>query len=394
MFVPKPGPLGGIRVLDLTTVMMGPFATQILGDYGADVIKIEPPAGDIMRHAPPMRSPGMGAMYMQGNRNKRSVVLDLKTEHDRAALLRLLETADVLVHNVRLAAMRRLDLGPEALCARFPRLLYMSLVGYGETGPYSGRPAYDDLIQGIAGIPALFAQASGEEPRYVPLVAADRIVGLNAAHAILAGLLHRERGGTGQAIEVPMFETLAQFVLGDHMGGRSFEPALGPPGYGRLLQPDRRPYRTQDGHVCVLVYTDSHWRALFDAIGRQDVYAATPLFNDIKVRATRYDEAYAFLATELLKRTTAEWLEVLQLHDIPCAPMHDLDSLIDDPHLNAVGFFQNVEHPTEGALRLTAPPARWSRTPPSIRHLPPRLGEHTAEVLNEVDRPERPETAP
>jgi len=388
MSVPAPGPLAGIRVLDLTTVMMGPFATQILGDYGADVIKIEPPAGDIMRHAPPMRSPGMGAMYMQGNRNKRSVVLDLKTEHDRAALLRLLETADVLVHNVRLVGMRRLDLGPETLCDRFPRLLYVSLVGYGETGPYAGRPAYDDLIQGIAGIPALFAEASGEEPRYVPLVAADRIVGLNAAHAILAGLLHRERGGTGQAIEVPMFETLAQFVLGDHMGGRSFEPALGPPGYGRLLQHDRRPYRTQDGHVCVLVYTDSHWRAFFDAIGRQDVYAATPLFNDIKVRAARYGEAYAFLATELLKRTTVGWLEMLQLHDIPCAPMHDLDSLIDDPHLNAVGFFQTVEHPSEGVLRLTAPPARWSRTPPSIRRLPPRLGEHTAEVLNEIDRPQ------
>jgi crotonobetainyl-CoA:carnitine CoA-transferase CaiB-like acyl-CoA transferase len=378
------GPLAGVRVIDLTTVMMGPFATQILGDYGADVIKVEPPGGDVMRHAPPMRSPGMGAMYMQGNRNKRSAVLDLKTEAGRSALLRLCEGADVFVHNIRPAAMRRLGLGPEELCARFPRLVYLSLFGYGETGPYAGRPAYDDLIQGIAGIPALFAEVSGAEPRYVPLAAADRIVGLNATHAILAALLHRDRTGSGQAIEVPMFETLAQFVLGDHMGGRSFEPPLGPPGYRRLLQPDRRPYRTSDGHLCVLVYTDGHWRSFFTAIGREDEYAGNPLFHDIRVRASRYDEAYAFVAAELLKRSTAEWMELLERHDIPCSPMHDLDGLIDDPHLEAVGFFREVEHPTEGRIRLTAPPATWSRTPPSIRRPPPRTGEHTREILEEA----------
>ena len=379
-----PGPLAGVRVIDLTTVMMGPFATQILGDYGADVIKVEPPGGDVMRHAPPMRSPGMGAMYMQGNRNKRSVLLDLKTEAGRAALLRLCEDADVFVHNVRPAAMRRLGLGPDEICARFPRLVYLSLFGYGETGPYAGRPAYDDLIQGIAGIPALFAEVGSAEPRYIPLAAADRIVGLNATHAILAALLHRDRTGLGQAIEVPMFETLAQFVLGDHMGGRSFEPPLGPSGYRRLLQPDRRPYRTSDGHLCVLVYTDGHWRSFFEAIGREAEFDENPLFHDIRVRASRYDEAYAYVAAELLTRTTAEWLNLLERHDIPCSPMHDLDSLIDDPHLNAVGFFHELDHPTEGRMRLTGLPATWSRTPPTIRRPPPRTGEHTREVLAEV----------
>jgi crotonobetainyl-CoA:carnitine CoA-transferase CaiB-like acyl-CoA transferase len=378
------GPLAGVRVVDLTTVMMGPFATQILGDYGADVIKVEPPGGDVMRHAPPMRSPGMGAMYMQGNRNKRSIVLDLKTGPGRTALLRLCEGADVFVHNIRPAAMGRLDLGPDELCARFPRLVYVSLIGYGERGPYAGRPAYDDLIQGVAGIPSLFAEVSGAEPRYVPLTAADRIVGLNATHAILAGLLHRDRRGCGQAIEVPMFETLAQFVLGDHMGGRSFEPPLGPPGYDRLLQPDRRPYPTSDGYLCVLVYTDGHWRSFFKAIDREAEFDSNPLFHDIRVRASRYGEAYAYVAAELLKRTTGEWLTVLEQHDIPCSPMHDLEALIDDPHLEAVGFFREMEHPTEGRIRLTTPPTTWSRTPPSIRRPPPRTGEHTREVLLEA----------
>jgi crotonobetainyl-CoA:carnitine CoA-transferase CaiB-like acyl-CoA transferase len=321
---------------------------------------------------------------MQGNRNKRSILLDLKKEPARAALLRLCEGADVLVHNVRPAAMRRLGLGPEELCARFARLVYVSLVGYGEGGPYAGRPAYDDLIQGAAGIPALFAEVSGAEPRYVPVVAADRIVGLNATHAVLAALLHRDRTGSGQAIEIPMFETVAQFVLGDHMGGRSFEPPLGPAGYGRLLQPNRRPYRTRDGHLCVLVYTDAHWRSFFEAIGRPEAFEADVLFHDIRVRAARYDEAYGFVAEEMSRRSTAEWSELLERHDIPFSPMHDLDGLIDDPHLDAVGFFQEMDHPSEGRILLARPPATWSGTPPAIRKPPPRLGEHTREILAEA----------
>lgn len=377
------GPLAGIRVIDLTSVMMGPYATMILGDYGADVIKVESPEGDVMRYAAPMRSPRMGAMYLQGNRNKRSIVLDLKKPRGREALLRLAETADVFVHNVRPAAMRRLKLGPDDLLGINPRLVYVALHGFGETGSYAGRPAYDDLIQGLTALPALVGKITGE-PRYSPATMADRIVGLNATHAILAGLLHRDRRGEGQAIEIPMFETMAQFVLGDHMAGRSYDPPIGPPGYSRLLAPDRRPYRTRDSYICALIYTDKHWNAFFHAIGETDLNQRDPRFKDMSARTQNYDHVYKWLADLLETRTTAEWMRLFEEADIPCGPMHDLDSLIDDPHLSEVGFFREIDHPTEGKLRVAGPAARWSRTPSSVRSHPPLLGEHGDEILREA----------
>jgi len=376
------GPLAGVKVIDLTSVMMGPYATMILGDYGADVIKVESPDGDVMRHAAPMRNPRMGAMYLQGNRNKRSIVLDLKKPRGREALLRLSATADVFIHNVRPAAMRRLKLSADDLLAHNPRLVYVGLHGFGEDGPYAGRPAYDDLIQGLTALPALVGNITGE-PRYSPATIADRIVGLNATHAILAGLLHRDRTGEGQAIAVPMFETMAQFVLGDHMAGRSFEPPIGPPGYSRLLAPDRRPYRTRDGYICALVYTDKHWDSFFQAIGWDDEQR-DPRFKDMAARTRNYDFVYKWFADLLVTRTTAEWMELLEEADIPCGPMHDLDSLIDDPHLAAVGLFQTIDHPTEGTLHVAGPAATWSRTPSSIRSAPPRLGEHGDEILRQA----------
>jgi len=376
------GPLAGVKVIDLTSVMMGPYATMILGDYGADVIKVESPDGDVMRHAAPMRNPRMGAMYLQGNRNKRSIVLDLKKPRGREALLRLSATADVFIHNVRPAAMRRLKLSADDLLAHNPRLVYVGLHGFGEDGPYAGRPAYDDLIQGLTALPALVGNITGE-PRYSPATIADRIVGLNATHAILAGLLHRDRTGEGQAIAVPMFETMAQFVLGDHMAGRSFEPPIGPPGYSRLLAPDRRPYRTRDGYICALVYTDKHWDSFFQAIGWDDEQR-DPRFKDMAARTRNYDFVYKWFADLLVTRTTAEWMQLLEEADIPCGPMHDLDSLIDDPHLAAVGLFQKIDHPTEGTLHVAGPAATWSRTPSSIRSAPPRLGEHGDEILREA----------
>jgi len=376
------GPLAGVKVIDLTSVMMGPYATMILGDYGADVIKVESPDGDVMRHAAPMRNPRMGAMYLQGNRNKRSIVLDLKKPGGRDALLRLSATADVFIHNVRPAAMRRLKLSADDLLAHNPRLVYVGLHGFGEDGPYAGRPAYDDLIQGLTALPALVGNITGE-PRYSPATIADRIVGLNATHAILAGLLHRDRTGEGQAIAVPMFETMAQFVLGDHMAGRSFEPPIGPPGYSRLLAPDRRPYRTRDGYICALVYTDKHWDSFFQAIGWDDEQR-DPRFKDMAARTRNYDFVYKWFADLLVTRTTTEWMQLLEEADIPCGPMHDLDSLIDDPHLAAVGLFQKIDHPTEGTLHVAGPAATWSRTPSSIRSAPPRLGEHGDEILREA----------
>ncbi|HEU0083298.1 MAG TPA: CoA transferase [Bradyrhizobium sp.] len=376
------GPLAGVRIIDLTSVMMGPYATMILGDYGADVIKVESPEGDVMRHAAPMRHPQMGAMFLQGNRNKRSIVLDLKKAGGRNALLRLAASADVFVHNVRPAAMRRLRLSADDLLVLNPRLVYASLHGFGEQGPYAGRPAYDDLIQGMTALPALTGAVTGE-PRFSPATIADRIVGLNAVHAILAALLHRDRSGEGQAIEIPMFETMAQFVLGDHMAGRSFEPPTGPPGYQRLLSPDRRPYQTSDGYICALVYTDRQWSAFFGAIG-QDENHRDPRLNTITSRTNNYDFVYSWFAKVIKTRTTSEWMRLFEAADIPHAPLHDLDGLIDDPHLAAVGLLQTIDHPSEGTLRVAGPAASWSKTPPSIRHYPPRLGEHGREILREA----------
>jgi crotonobetainyl-CoA:carnitine CoA-transferase CaiB-like acyl-CoA transferase len=377
------GPLAGVKVIDLTSVMMGPYATMILGDYGADIVKVESPEGDVMRYAAPMRSQRMGAMYLQGNRNKRSIVLDLKKASGREALLRLAATADVFVHNVRPAAMTRLKLAADDLLAINPRLVYASLHGFGEQGPYAGRPAYDDLIQGLTALPALTGKITGE-PRYSPATIADRIVGLNATHAILAALIHRDRTGEGQAIEIPMFETMAQFVLGDHMAGRSFEPPIGPPGYSRLLSADRRPYQTSDGYICALVYTDKQWNAFFGKIGLDNETERDPRLSSISARTRNYDFVYDWFSKVLKTRTTAEWMRCFEEADIPHAPLHDLDSLIDDPHLAAVGLLQSVEHPTEGTLLVAGPAATWSKTPPSIRQYPPRLGEHGGEVLREA----------
>jgi crotonobetainyl-CoA:carnitine CoA-transferase CaiB-like acyl-CoA transferase len=382
---PQPNaPLQGLRILDLTSMVLGPYATQILADYGADVIKIEPPQGDLVRKSGMTKSADMGALYLQLNRNKRSVVLDLKQASARKALLRLCENADVLVHNNRPAAMRRLELTDDDVHGANARLVYVSLIGYGENGPYAGRPAYDDLIQGICAVPATVAKAGAQEPRYVPLTLTDRIVGINAAHTILAAVFQRDRSGEGQSVELPMFETMAQFVLGDHLGGRTFDPPIGGPGYNRLMTANRRPYATSDGYVCALIYTDKHWRAFFEAIGRLDEYSTDPRLSDYVARSRHYNELYGLLADILRTRTTAEWLALLARCDIPSAPMNDLDALIDDPHLAAVGFFQTLTHPTEGDVRYTGIPSRWNGTAIPITRHAPHLGEHSLAILREA----------
>jgi len=378
------GPLQGIRIVDLTSLVMGPYATQMLADYGAEVIKVEAPGGDVMRKTGPMRNPNMGAMYLQMNRNKRSIVLDLKQPAGRDALIKLCKTADVFIHNVRLRSLRKLGLGPDELCAANPRLIYASLIGFGETGPYAGRPAYDDLMQGLCALPPLAMRVGGGEPRYVPLALIDRLVGMSAVPAVLAALLYRERTGTGQAVEVPMFETMAQFVLSDHLGGSSFEPPAGEMGYRRILSPHRGPYRTRDGYICLLVYNDKQWKGFFEAVGRADEFAADPRFADQTARAERYDEIYGLVADILRSKTTAEWIEIFHRHDLPCGPMNDLETLTDDPHLEAVGFYRLRDHPSEGRVRYLGIPTRWSRSQPEIRSDAPRLGEHSVEILREA----------
>ncbi len=377
-------PLQGLRVIDLTSMVLGPYATQILADYGADVVKVEPPQGDLMRKSGASKNADMGALYLQLNRNKRSIVLDLKQAAARAALLRLCAAADVFVHNNRSTAMRRLGLTADNVREANRRLVYVSLIGYGDNGPYAGKPAYDDLIQGICALPATAAKAGRQEPRYVPLTLSDRVVGINAAHAILAAVFRRDRVGEGQSVELPMFEAMAQLVLGDHLGGRTFEPPIGEPGYNRLMAANRRPYTTSDGYVCALIYTDRHWRAFFEAIGRGDEFLADPRLSQHAARARRYDEMYGMVADVVRRETTAYWLELFERCDIPCAPMSDLDALIDDPHLAAVGFFQTLAHPTEGPIRYTGIPSRWNGAALKITRHAPLLGEHSEAVLAEA----------
>jgi crotonobetainyl-CoA:carnitine CoA-transferase CaiB-like acyl-CoA transferase len=373
-----------VRVIDLTSVLMGPFATQMLGDMGADVVKVETAQGDIVRGIGPARHPGMGSIFLQGNRGKRSLVLDLKNPAGRKAVLKLAKTADVLVYNIRPQAMARLGLTYEEVSAVNPRIVYAGLFGYDQRGPYAARPAYDDLIQALVALPTLAQMAGGDRPRYVPLAIADRYVASIGVGAILGALFHCAKTGRGQRVDVPMFETMAQLVLGDHMGGRTFEPPLGPAGYKRSLSPERMPYRTQDGYICVLAYNDKQWRSFFAAIGRPELPDADPRFADMSSRTLHIDALYALLAEILTTRPSAQWLEVLDAADIPVMPLHTLDSLIDDPHLAAIGFLQSIEHPTEGAIRSIGVPTRWSETQATPGRPAPRLGEHSAEVLREA----------
>lgn len=377
------GPLAGVRILDLTSVILGPYGTQILADLGADVIKVEPPEGDIMRHVGPMRNPAMGHVYLNINRNKRSIVLDLKQQPARDALLKLCKTADVMVSNIRPAAMKRLGIGSDQVLKANPKIIYVNVTGYGAGGRYSGKPAYDDLIQGLSGIAAITRDAWGGIPRYMPSTIADRTTGLYAANAISAALFQRERTGKGQAVEIPMFEVMAEYVLGDHLGGLVFDPPVGPHYYPRLVSPHRRPYATSDGHVCTLIYTDLQWRAFFKILGKPELMQDERFCNHGN-RAEHIDRVYEFVAETLKTKTTAEWLKLLDEADIPVMPLHNIGSLLEDPHLNDVGYIRFVNHPTEGRIRSTQVPGSWSECELSVRRLAPNLGEHTEEVLREA----------
>ena len=378
------GPLEGVRVIDLTAVLMGPFATQTLGDYGADVIKVEPPAGDTSRWLVPVKNTGMAAPFLHVNRNKRALVLDLKAPAGLEALFRLVKTADVLVYNVRPQAMARLGLTWEALSAINPRLIYVGVFGYGQDGPYAAKPAYDDLIQGALAIPSMVATVGDGVPRYVPVAMIDRTVGLAAVGAVSAALYRREKTGVGQAIDVPMFETMVPFALGEHMAGQTYEPPTGPPGYPRMLSRGRAPFATADGYVCGLIYNDKQWRAFFRYLGREAEFDADPRLATIGARTRHSDELYAMVAEIMRTRSTEEWLRFFDEADIPSMRLNTLDTLMDDPHLSAIGFFESHEHPTEGPIKQMRPTSKWSESPLSVRRLAPRLGEHSAEVLAEL----------
>ena len=376
-----PGPIDGIRVLDLTSIILGPWATQIMGDMGADVIKVEAPEGDMVRAIGPAHNPGMAALYLNTNRNKRGVVLDLKRPAARAALLRLAETADIFIHSMRPKAIERLGLAYDDLAAANPKIIYCATYGYRKGGPYSDRAAYDDMIQGASGLASLLGRRFGE-PAYVPTVMADKTVALAVVGSVAMALFHRERTGEGQELEVPMYETMVSFVMLEHLHGQTFVPAMGETGYPRALSPSRKPYRTKDGYVGVLPYSDKQWKALFDVVGRPDL-AEDPRFATLEARAENIDALYAKLAEQVAARTTAEWLDALDAANVPATPINDFDGLIEDPHLKAVGFWRTMDHPSEGMLRTADIPVAFSKSPGGLRRPPPRLGEHTVEVLGE-----------
>jgi len=378
------GPLAGIRVVDLSNMLMAPYATQILGDMGADVVKVEAPQGDPIRGIGPLRHPGMGAIFINANRSKRSIVLDLKQPAGLEAALALAAKAEVLVTNLRPHTMERLGLGYAQVAAVNPRIIYAGLFGYGSGGPYAAKPAFDDLIQGAVAVPWLSRMAGGGEPRYAPTAIVDRGVALWAVGQVTAALFHQLRTGQGQKIEIPMFEMMASFVLGDHLAGHTFDPPIGAVGYPRMLNDDRRPYRTRDGYVCAMIYTDRHWRAFFKALGREDDLERDPRYASMTTRTEHIVALYRELSDLLLTRTTAEWLGLFDRADIPAMPLHSPDALVADPHLEATGFFSFVDHPSEGRLRQMAYPSAWSVTQPQGSRPVPRLGEHSAEVLREI----------
>lgn len=377
------GPLAGIRVIDLTSIVMGPYATQILGDMGADVIKVESPEGDVFRQFAPFRHRGMSAAFLNLNRNKRSVALDLKRDEDRQTLQQLVTTADVFVTTVRPQSMRRLGLDYESLRDTNPRLIYCGAYGFSEDGPYAGRPAFDDIIQAMCGVAALEGHNHAEGPNYVKTIFADKTVGFAIAYSIAMALYERERSGHGQAIEVPMFETMVSYTLIEHLAGETFHPPQGGMRYERILSPNRKPYRTKDGYLSLLPYTTAQWVRFFDTVGRVELIA-DPRVIDPPTRGEHINELYQIVAEVLSQRTTAEWIDLLKDADIPMTPVFSPEDLLNDEHLQQTGFFERCQHPSEGEIRQLGIPIRFSRTPGTVRRLAPRLDEHREEILQEL----------
>ena len=382
MAAARTGALHGIQVVDLSTVILAPWASQILGDMGADVIKVETPQGDTTRQIGPRRNEGMASFYLAANRNKRSIVLDITRPEGKAALNRVVGTADVFLHNLRPRVAAKLGVDYANFAARCPSLVYCATYGFRRDGPLADKPAYDDIIQAASGLADLQSVTS-DQPRYVPTVVADKITSYNVVASILAALLYRERGGGGQELEVPMFETMVDFIMVEHLYGASFEPPIDRLGYSRIINRERRPYPTKDGYLAVLPYSDENWRALFELAGRPELMRDAR-FSSLSARIRNAEAVYAVLAEILVARTTAEWLHLLDAANVPVMAVNTKESLLENEQLAATGFWHLVDHPTEGRLRMTDPPTRFGKSPSAIRRMPPRLGEQSAEILAEA----------
>jgi len=367
------GPLKGVKVIDLTSVLMGPYTTQIFADLGADVIKVESPPGP---------TSDCGVMFMNLNRGKRSLVLDLKQPAARQALLRLCSQADIFIHSMRAQAIRSLRLDYTAMAEANPRLVYANLYGFGRRGRYADYPAYDDIVQAASGLADLQARLSGGTPTYLATVVADKVTGLTAAYAVLAALYARETTGVGQEIEVPMFETLVSFAMAEHLCGSLFEPPIGPPEYPRVVAAERRPYRTKDGYIAVMIYNDKHWRAFFDVIGNPE-WSKDPIFANIRCRTENIHDVLGRVSALIEERTTDEWMEDFRAAQLPAMPLRSLPDLLHDDHLEEAGFWvrRETEH---GTVRFPGIPTDFSVTPGEIGNPGPRLGAHSLEVLEEA----------
>ena len=379
----KKRPLDGIRVLEIASMIFGPVAGQYLGDMGAEVIKLEPPEGDLTRSIGPRRSPQMGAFFLNSNRSKRSIVVDLKRPEGREILKSLVAKTDVLLHSMRTPAANRLGLDYASLSADNPGLVYCHVTGYGDEGVYGGRPAYDDIIQAASGL-AMLQTVVGGQPRYIPTIVADKISGVHAAYAIVLALMHRMRTGEGQQVDVAMFETMTAFNMLEHQWGHVFEPPLADMGYVPVSTAARRPYRTLDGYLALLPYSDDHWRRFFALAGEPQIMQ-DPRFATFAARQKHFIEVWDEVERQVARKTNADWLALLSADDIPFSLVNKLEDLPNDPHLKSVDFWQVVDHPSEGLLRLPRNPLGMSVTPPAITRLPPRLGEHGAEILREHD---------
>ena len=375
-----PGPLDGIRIVDLTSVVSGPFATLHLADMGADVIKVEPPEGDVMRNPGTPPTKGMGPIYLAANRNKKSICLDLKRPEAVDVVKWLAARADVFIHNNRPQAIERLGLGYDEIREVNPEIVYAYCLGYKRSGPYGAKPAYDDLVQGASGGAMLSARATGGEPAFMPSLVVDKTTGLHLAMAVLGALMHRERTGKGQLVEVPMLETITSFWLTEHLYDATYDPPRGQMGYARVLNPHRRPSRSKDGYVCMLIVTDKHWNGFCAGLGREDL-RADPRLATIAARANHQPVVQQIVNDIAPTRTTAEWIAFCDARDIPAMPVNDLEALLDDPHLKETGFFTTRQHPTEGPVRTLASPFGFSETPVEFRHHAGSLGSDGPDIL-------------
>ena len=376
------GPLKGLKIIELTSVVLGPWAAQILADMGAEVIKVEAPFGDSNRQLGASRNPNMAALYLSNNRNKRSLVLDLKQASARDALLKIIKDCDVFLHNNRPQVMTKLKLEYNDIKSVNENIIYCGTYGYSKDGPYGEKGALDDSIQAASGIAALNELVLGE-PRYLPTVVADKTTAITVVYSILAALFHRERTGSGQEVEVPMFETMVSFVMAEHIWGEIFEPPLDKAGYTRLMSHHRKPYKTKDGYIAVLPYMNNHWKTFCEKAERQDLIE-DDRFKNLSSRVENIDDTYSETGKILSTKTTQEWLDIFADTKVPVIVVNSLDDLFTDPHLEAVGFWQDFDHPTEGKLKMPGFPAKFSKTPATIRKHAPNFGEHSLEILAEA----------